>query len=109
MRHALQRFCLALILAFLPLPALHAVEPQDPALGKYPLNAAYYKTLVEQGFLPTKPHLSEFELAGKFDLDLPALADVNAALAKKDGKALEKALGAYLNTRLRPMRAAVTG
>src|SRR5437773_6703042 len=98
MRRRLPRFCLAL--ALLPLNSLRAVEPQDPALGKYPLDPAYYKTLVDNGFLPTRPHISDFELAQKLNLDLPQLADVKAAVAKKDRNALEKALAAYLNSRL---------
>src|SRR5436853_919174 len=109
MRPALQRFCQVMVLTILPLPAMHAVEPQDPALGKYPLDSAYYQTLVEMGFLPTKPHIGDFELAQKLNLDLPQLADVKAAVAKKDHKALEKALGAYLNSRLPPMRVVPTG
>src|SRR5438105_10783817 len=109
MRRSLSGFCQALVLALCPLQTLQAIEPQDPALGKYPLEPAYYKTLVEQGFLPTKPHISDWELAGKLDLDLPQLADVKAAVAKKDQKALERALGAYLNSRLPPMRVVPTG
>ena len=50
MRRTLSRFCLAALLTFLPLHAAAAAEPQDPALGKYPLEPAYYKTLVEQGW-----------------------------------------------------------
>src|SRR5436190_18741113 len=108
MRRSLSRFA-QVVLSLLPLQSLHAVEPQDPALGKYPLEPAYYKTLVEQGFLPTKPHISDFELAQKLNLDLPQLSDVKAAVVKKDQKALEKALGAYLNSRLPPMRVVPTG
>ena len=63
MRHVLSRFFQTIVLACLPLQTTHAIEPQDPALGKYPLDPAYYKTLVEQGFLPTKPHISDVELA----------------------------------------------
>ena len=59
MRHRLRRFCQAVVLALWPLQPLHAIEPQDPALGKYPLDPVYYKTLVEQGFLPSKPHCRE--------------------------------------------------
>ena len=70
---------------------------------------AYYKTLVEQGFLPTKPHISDLELAQKLNLELPQLAEVKAAVAKKDQKALEQALGAYLNSRIPPFRIAPTG
>src|SRR2546423_14043319 len=109
MRHICPGLAAALVLAFVPLPRLHAVEPQDPALGKYPLDPAYYQTLVEMGFLPTKPHISDFELAEKLNLDLPQLAGVKVALAAKDQKALDKALGAYLNSRLKPVQVAVTG
>src|SRR5438876_6146385 len=109
MRHVLPRFCQAVVLAFLPWQIVHAIEPQDPALGKYPLDPAYHKTLVEMGFLPTKPHISDLELAQKLNLELPQLAEVKAAVQKKDQQALEKALGAYLNTRLRPLQVAVTG
>src|SRR6266571_5015445 len=109
MNHRPRRFCPAVLLALWSLPSAQAIEPQDPALGKYPLAPAYYKTLVEQGFLPTKPHISDFELAQKLNLDLPQLAAVKAAVAKKDQKALEKALGAYLNSRLPPMRVVPTG
>src|SRR5206468_13991 len=109
MRHAWSRFCQAVVLACLPLQTTQAIEPQDPALGKYPLDPAYYKTLIKEGFLPTKPHISDFELAQKLNLDLPQLAAVKAAVAKKDQKALEKALGAYLNSRLPPMRIVATG
>src|SRR5436305_10941355 len=108
MRHLLRRYGPA-VLVLLPLRTILAIEPQDPALGKYPLKPAYYKSLVEQGFLPTKPHISDFELAEKLNLDLPQLADVKAAVAKKDQKALEKALGAYLNSRLKPMQVVKTG
>src|SRR5438874_12605369 len=108
MRHALSRFSQVVVLACLPLQPTHAIEPQDPALGKYPLDPAYYKTLVEQGFLPSKPHISDLELAQKFNLELPQLAAVKAAVAKKDQKALEAALGAYLNSRLPPMRIVAT-
>jgi hypothetical protein len=93
----------------LSLTAGRAAQPQDPALGKYPLDPAYHKTLVEMGFLPTRPHVGDFELAQKLNLELPALADVRAAVATKDPKALEKALGAYLNSRLPPLRVAPTG
>src|SRR5947209_1195056 len=109
MRYAMSRFCQAVVLACLPLQTTHAIEPQDPALGKYPLDPTYHKTLVEMGFLPTRPHISDFELAQKLNLDLPQLADVKAAVAKKDQKALEKALGAYLNSRLPPMRVVPSG
>src|SRR2546423_1503478 len=98
-----------IILAFLSLRSLHAIAPQDPALGKYPLDPKYYKTLLEMGFLPTKPHFSDFELAEKLNLDLPQLADVKVAFAKKDQKALEKALAVYLNSRLPPLRVTPTG
>lgn len=96
---------LAILLAF----QAHAIESQDPALGTCPLDPAYYKTLVEQGFLPTRPHIRDFELAGKLDLELSQLTDVKSAVAKKDRKALEKALGAYLNSRLPPMRVTPSG
>src|SRR5205823_7251151 len=105
----LPTFCLTLVLALFPLALSRAIEPQDPSLGKYPLDPAYYKTLVEMGFLPTKPHISDFELAEKLNLDLPQLAGVKDAVAKKDQKALEQALGAYLNSRLPPMRVVPTG
>ena len=49
------------------------------------------------GFLPSKPHISDFELAEKLNLDLPQLGGVKAAVAKKDQKA-SAALGIYLNT-----------
>ena len=81
-----------------------ALEPQDPALGKYPLDPKYYQTLVDLGFLPTKPHLSDLELAERLNLDLPQLAGMKAAVAKKDQHALEQALGAYLNSKLPPTR-----
>src|SRR5947207_7237990 len=109
MRRPLLTGCQALALALLTAPALPAREPQDPSLGKYPLDPAYYKTLVEMGFLPTKPHISDFELAEKLNLDLPQLAGVKDAVAKKDQKTLEQALGAYLNSRLPPMRVVPTG
>src|SRR5439155_3349177 len=109
MRRSVLRFCQVVALALLPLQTIHAIEPQDPALGKYPLDPAYYKTLVEQGFLPTKTHISDLELAQKLNLELPQLAEVKAAAAKKDQKALEQALGAYLNSRIPPFRIAPTG
>src|SRR5262245_52233435 len=109
MRHGLFGTCQAVLLALLPLQTTGAIEPQDPALGKYPLDPAYYKTLVEQGFLPTKPHISDLELAQKLDLDLPQLAVVKAAVLKKDLRVLEKALGVYLNSRLPPLRVTPTG
>src|SRR5690242_19914477 len=56
MRSGLSRLYLALLLILLPAP-LHDIEPQDPALGKYPLDPRYYKTLVEIGLLPTRPHI----------------------------------------------------
>lgn len=81
-----QRACraLAFLVVTLVPAAVAAIEPQDPALGKYPLAPAYFKTLVEQGFLPSKPHISDLELAQKLDLGLPQLADVKAAVAASD-------------------------
>src|SRR5689334_16211062 len=109
MRRIVLAACSLLLLLLLPLLPLAAAEPQDPALGKYPLDPAYFKTLKQLGFLPSKPHISDLELARKLDLELPQLAAVKAAIAAKDNKALEKALGVYLNSRLRPLRVAVTG
>ncbi len=109
MRRTLSAPCRAVVLALLSLPGAYAGEPQDPALGKYPLDAEYYKTLVEMGFVPSKPHIGDFELAEKLNLDLPHLAGVKAAVARRDHKALEQALGAYLNSRLPPMRVAASG
>jgi hypothetical protein len=86
-----------------------AIEPQDPALGKHPLDPAYYKQLVDLGFMPTKPHLTDFELAEKLNLALPQLAAVKAAVDSHDQVALEHALGDYLNTRIKPMTVVPTG
>src|ERR1043166_6717678 len=104
MKLQLRRFCRSIILILLPWQMVRGVEPQDPALGKYPLDPKYYQTLVDLGFLPTKQHISDFELAEKLNLDLPSLADVKAAVAKKDQPALENALGAFLNSKLPPTR-----
>src|ERR1043166_919934 len=109
MRCVSSRCVPAVVLALVPLQTAPAIEPQDSALGKYPLDPGYYKTLVEQGFLPTRPHISDFELAQKLDLELPQLAAAKAAVAKKDQRALEKALGDYLNSRLPPLRVVPTG
>ena len=44
------------------------------------------------------------ELAQKFDLSLPQMAEVKAALDKNDATALEKALVGYLNSKLPPLK-----
>ena len=77
----------AVVLVSLPWQSIRAIEPQDPALGKYSLDSAYYKTLVEGGFLPTKPHISDFELAEKLKLELPELANVKAAVTTAERQA----------------------
>ena len=80
-----------------------------PTISGHPIRPETYKAYVEEGFLPLRREMSDFELAEKLNLDLPQLAAVKAAVEKKDSKALEKALAAYLNAKLPPRRYRETG
>src|ERR1051325_9755222 len=81
----------------------------DPAFGGHAMNPEFLQRLIQNGYIPTRPPMSDLELAEKLNLNLPQLAEVKAAAAKKDAKALEQALGSYLNSRLRPVQVTATG
>src|SRR5262249_9909271 len=71
----------------------HTIDPEQ------------YRLLVKHGFLPTRTtFLASEDIARKFDLGLPELGNVKAALDKKDSAALKKALIAYLNGKLPPLK-----
>src|ERR1043166_2479046 len=82
---------------------------RDPAFGGHALNPEFLRKLVDNGYIPTRPPMSDLELAEKLNLNLPPLAPVKAAVEKKDAKALQAALAAYLNSRLAPAQVAPTG
>ncbi|MBI4023601.1 MAG: heparinase II/III family protein [Verrucomicrobia bacterium] len=72
--------------------------------GLYPVAPQGYKWLTENLYIPTRTtFLSDEAMASKLDLDLPQLAEVKAALEKKDAAALEHALAAHLTSRQRPL------
>src|SRR5436190_2135959 len=80
-----------------------------PMINGNPIDPKTYQGYVDEGFLPLRGEMSDVELAQKFDLDLPQMADVKAALAKGDAKALERALADYLNAKLPPVTIKPTG
>src|SRR5438105_3279299 len=81
----------------------------DPAFGGHAMNPEFLRRLVDNGYIPTHPPMSDLELAEKLNLNLPQLAQVKAAVEKKDAPALQAALAAYLNSRLAPAHIAPTG
>ena len=75
-----------------------------PRINGSAINPESYKLMQEHGFLPLKTtYLSDEELAQKFELNSPEMAEVKAALEKKDASSLKAALIAYLNRKLRPL------
>src|ERR1051325_1479277 len=75
-----------------------------PRINGSAINPESDKYMQEYGFLPLKTtYLSDEELAQKFDLSLPEMAEIKAALDKKDSPALKSALIGYLNRKLRPL------
>ncbi len=95
----------AALLAFAAPPGAPAAEP--PRINGHPVDPEQYRLLVKHGFLPTRTtFLSDEEVARKFDLGLPRLAAVKAALDRKDRAALRQALIAYLNGKLPPLKPA---
>src|SRR5689334_18139069 len=78
-----------------------------PKINGHAINPEQYRLLVKHGFLPTRTtFLSNEDIARKFDLSLPQMGAIKAALDRKDAAALEKALIAYLNGKLPPLKPA---
>ena len=95
----------ALLLACPLAPGARGQEP--PKINGHPIDPEQYRLLVKHGFLPTRTtFLSNEDIAHKFDLTRPELGDVKAALDRKDAAGLEKALIAYLNGKLPPLKPA---
>src|SRR5215213_6879378 len=96
---------IASLLAFALLPVVRGEGL--PKINGHAIDPEQYRLLVKHGFLPTRTtSLSNAEIARKFDLTLPQLAGVKAALDKNDAAALEKALITYLNGKLPPLKPA---
>src|SRR5947209_19955331 len=93
----------------LALLATSAPAEKVPTILGQPIDPKQYKGLVEAGYLPLKPELTDSELADKLDLKLPQLAAVRAALAAKEAKALRRALADYLDSKLPPLKVTPTG
>ena len=80
------------ILAGVCLAAL-AVGQESPTINGHTVDPDVYRQLFKYGFLPTRTtFLSNEDIARKFDLTLPQMATIKAALDKNDPAALEKAL-----------------
>ncbi|MBI4027374.1 MAG: heparinase II/III family protein [Verrucomicrobia bacterium] len=92
-----------LFLALASALSVAAVEPRT--INGLPVDPERYWGMIEHGFLPARTNfLSDVEIAQKLDLDLPELAPVKAAVEKNDAPALTKALIAYLNRKLPPLK-----
>jgi len=107
---------LILTLSFSPVVALAAETgagktdySRDPAFGGFTVDAEYLQEVVRNGYIPTRPPMSDLELAQKLNLDLLELAQVKAAVEKKETAALQAALAAYLNSKLPPAKVNPTG
>jgi hypothetical protein len=84
-----------------------AMAADAPTINGHPVDPETYRQLLEHKFLPTRTtFLSNVEIAEKLDLGLPQLAEIKVALDRNDAPALEKALVAYLNGKLRPLKSA---
>jgi len=81
----------------------------SPTISGQPIDPKIYQGYVEEGFLPLRGEMTDLELAQKFDLALPAMAAVKAAVERNDAKALEKALADYLTAKLPPLTITPTG
>jgi hypothetical protein len=78
-----------------------------PQINGHLIDPETYRLLVTHGFLPTRAtFLSNEELARKFDLSLPQLANIKRAVERRDQAALEKAVIAYLDSKLPPLKPA---
>src|ERR1041385_8145180 len=96
------------ILLFIPCAFLAALpfDPgargqESPKINGHAIDPEQYHQLVKHGFLPTRTKfLSNEDIARKFDLSLPQMGNIKAALEKNESAALEKALIAYLNGKL---------
>lgn len=90
------------------IPSIVMAE-QTPIVGGYQLNWDDYQMLLKFKCWPTKPEMSDMDIAHKLNLDLPQCADVKAAVEKKDAKALEKALAGYMTSRIPHVQVTATG
>src|SRR6266542_4075510 len=91
---------LTVLLGLLGSRSLATVDafPADwPTVNGSAVEPDHYRQMKEYGFLPLKTtFLSDEEIAQKLDLSLPDLADIKAALDKKDSVALKASLISYL-------------
>lgn len=108
MRHGWRRSLLAtLALSAAISGALLNAADDVPTINGHRIDPTVYRDLVEHKFLPTRTtFLSDAEIAAKFDLGLPQMASVKAALEANDAAALEQSLVAYLNGKLPPLKPA---
>jgi len=83
-------------------PGGFAAELEKEVPGGHKIPWESYQNLVDSRQFPTLPEMSHRQLAEKFDLTLPAMAQVKAAVEANDDAALVKAFADYLNTRLPP-------
>lgn len=98
--NALSRFVLVTLLAV----SCRVDAGTPPSINGHAVDPEIYRQLVEHRFLPTRTtFLSDADLAQKLDLGLPQLGQIKVAVDSQDAPALEKALVAYLNTKLRPL------
>src|SRR5438094_10626733 len=80
---------------------------EPPKIKGHAIDPEQYRLLVKHGFLPTRTTLlSNEDIARKFDLRLPQMGAIKAALDKHDAAALEKALISCLNGKLPPLKPA---
>src|SRR5947207_3840913 len=95
----------ACLLALSLLPGAHGQEP--PKINGHAIDPEQYRLLIKHGFLPTRTtFFSNEDIARKFDLSLPQMAAIKAALDKHDAAALQQALIAYLKSKLPPLKPA---
>src|SRR5690349_16808274 len=87
----LPSFLFALQVCFADAATSQTDYSHDPAFAGHAINPEYLHKLVENGYIPTRPPMSDMELVEKLNLDLPQLAGVKAAVEKKDAAALQAA------------------
>ena len=90
-------------IAILQIGTASAAE-KEFTIADHPIDPDIYRRYVQEKFVPPRPEMSDLELAQKLNLNRPEMAGVKAAVKKKNVKALRKALGIYLDSKVKPRK-----
>ena len=90
-------------------PCRAGAQEDWPVIAGQRIPPKTYEFLRERRILPTRPVMSDMELAARLDLDMPRFKDLKAAVDRRDDKAVEQGLVSYLNRKMPPEHVEVTG